>query len=55
VTKGGKLQKPLAKNTAFNTLAFFAGLTADIACKIRVFTAATDSIKKQIVSFIKRP
>jgi hypothetical protein len=44
----------LAKDTTLNTLAFSVGPLADIACKIRVFTIATDFIIEYVVSFIKK-
>jgi hypothetical protein len=36
-------------------LASSAEPATDIACEIRVFTTTTDFIKRQVVSFIKRP
>jgi hypothetical protein len=44
----------LAKNIAFNTLAFFVRSLVDIAYKIKVFITITDFIREYMVSFIKR-
>jgi hypothetical protein len=53
--KAAPQDEPLAKDTALSTLAPSAGPAADIACEVRVSTAATDSMRGQVVSSIEGP